>query len=160
MPFICHLKVRLMKFVITGAAGHVSKPLALQLLHAGHSVTTVGRNADHLAELALAGASMAIGSVEGRVFINHVFAGADSVYTMCPPDIHVNNLTGYCEAIATNYAESIAANRISYVVNLSSVGAHMPTGAGHITGMHRTEAILNQLENVNIRHLRPVFFLT
>jgi len=33
-------------------------------------------------------------------------------------------------------------------------------GAGHITGMRRTEMRLNQLTDVNIVHLRPVYFFT
>ena len=33
-----------MKFVVTGAAGHVSKPLTELLLKKGHDVTVVGRN--------------------------------------------------------------------------------------------------------------------
>jgi uncharacterized protein YbjT (DUF2867 family) len=39
-----------MKYVITGGAGHISKPLAEQLLAAGHEVTVIGRNEEHLKE--------------------------------------------------------------------------------------------------------------
>src|SRR5262245_55222571 len=147
-----------MKFVITGAAGNISRPLALELVQAGHSVTVTGRNADHLKVLAEAGADIAVGSVEDPAFVRAAFAGADVVYTMCPPDITVKNLAGFCENIANNYAISIRANGIKHVVNLSSVGAHLHKGAGHITGMQKAEALLNRLENVNVRHLRPVYF--
>ena len=37
-----------MKYVITGGAGHISKPLAEKLLKAGHDVTVVGRSAENL----------------------------------------------------------------------------------------------------------------
>jgi len=149
-----------MKFVITGAAGNISRPLALRLLKEGHTVTVIGRNAAHLKELAEMGAHIEIGSVGDPVIINKAFKGSDAVYTMCPPDVTVSNLSRFCENIATNYAESIAMNKIRHVVNLSSVGAHLLKGAGHITGMQKAEAVLNQLENVNVLHLRPVYFLT
>jgi uncharacterized protein YbjT (DUF2867 family) len=37
-----------MKFVVTGSAGHVSKPLTELLLRKGHEVTVVGRKAENL----------------------------------------------------------------------------------------------------------------
>jgi len=40
-----------MKFVVTGAAGHVSKPLTELLLARGHEVPVIGRNAENLAGL-------------------------------------------------------------------------------------------------------------
>ncbi len=40
-----------MNYVITGGAGHISKPLAEALLAAGHQVTVIGRNAANLQEL-------------------------------------------------------------------------------------------------------------
>ena len=74
-----------MKYVITGGAGNISKPLALQLLKAGHTVTVIGRNAANLTELTNAGAKAAIGSVEDIAFLTASFTGADAVYTMVPP---------------------------------------------------------------------------
>jgi uncharacterized protein YbjT (DUF2867 family) len=37
-----------MKYVVTGAAGHVSKPLTELLLKKGHDVTVVGRSPKNL----------------------------------------------------------------------------------------------------------------
>jgi uncharacterized protein YbjT (DUF2867 family) len=37
-----------MKFVVTGAAGHVSRPLTERLLEKWHDVTVVGRNPKNL----------------------------------------------------------------------------------------------------------------
>jgi putative NADH-flavin reductase len=47
-----------MKYAITVAAGHISKPLTEQLLKAGHQVTTIGRNEEHLKELVKADAPL------------------------------------------------------------------------------------------------------
>ena len=52
-----------MKYVITGGAGNISKPLALSLLKSGHNVTVIGRNEANLKVLTDAGAIAAIGSI-------------------------------------------------------------------------------------------------
>jgi uncharacterized protein YbjT (DUF2867 family) len=52
-----------MKFVVTGAAGHVSKPLTELLLEKGHDVTVVGRNPKNLEGLVKLGAKTAIGDM-------------------------------------------------------------------------------------------------
>jgi uncharacterized protein YbjT (DUF2867 family) len=44
------------------------------------------------------------------------------------------------------------------VVNLSSIGAHMPEGCGPVSGLFRVEAALNALDSVNVKHLRPAYF--
>lgn len=149
-----------MNYVITGAAGHISNPLAKILLKAGHHVTVIGRSKDHLLELINLGATPAIGSVEDAEFLKQAFAGADAVYTMCPPNIHSDGIIDYCEHVGRNYKECIEINNIRYVVNLSSVGAHLEKDGGHILSMSRVEQILNGLTKVNIKHLRPVFFYT
>ena len=149
-----------MRYAITGAAGHISKPLVQTLLDRGHDVTVIGRNKQHLEELVKSGAHSAIGSVEDVEFVKKAFAGVHAVYTMCPPNLHATDMAGYSERIGKNYKESIMSNGIQFVVNLSSVGAHLEKGAGHITGMNRIEQVLNTLSGISIKHLRPVFFYT
>ena len=39
---------------------------------------------------------------------------------------------------------------VKYVVNLSSVGAHLPEGAGPVSGLYRAEQALNELTNLSI----------
>ena len=58
-----------MKYVITGGAGNISKPLTLSLLKAGHEVIVVGRNESNLKELLDAGAKAAIGSIKMLHFL-------------------------------------------------------------------------------------------
>lgn len=149
-----------MQYVITGSAGTISKPLVNQLLNAGHKVTVIGRNEQHLNELVQAGAQAAIGSVEDSTFLKKTFAGADAAYTMCPPNVTTNDLKGFYEQLGTNYAAAIKENNIRYVVNLSSIGAHLAQGAGPASGLHRTEQALNTLHDVHVRHLRPAYFYT
>jgi len=147
-----------MNYVITGGAGNVSAPLVKNLLAVGKQVTVIGRNASHLNELVRAGATAAIGSVEDPDFLAKVFKNADVAYTMIPPKFETDNWKKYVAGVAENYASAIRASSVKYVVNLSSVGAHLPEGAGPISALHYAERTLNSLEGVSILHLRPAFF--
>lgn len=149
-----------MKYVVTGAAGHISKPLSEKLLIAGHDVIVISRNAENIKSLTDLGAKAAIGSVDDAVFLKKTFTGADAVYTMVPPNFHATDMKAFIGQVGKNYAEAIKAAGVKYVANLSSVGAHLPEGAGPVSGLHRAEQALNQLKDVNIKHLRPVYFYT
>lgn len=147
-----------MKFVITGGAGNISKPLTEILLQAGHQVTVIGRNAANLQSLIHAGATAAIGSVEDIPFLTQTFTGADAVYTMVPPATNVADWKAHIGQIGKNYAAAILNSGVKYVVNLSSVGADLEEGVGPVTGLHRAEKALNTLSEVAILHLRPPYF--
>lgn len=149
-----------MKYVITGAAGSISKPLAEKLLQAGHDVTIIGRNPEKLKSLTDKGARAAIGSVEDIEFLKKAFAGADAVYTMVPPKYDAPDMKAHIASIGRNYAEAIKTNNVKYVVNLSSVGAHLPDGCGPVSGLHKVEQALSEIKNTHIKHLRPVWFFT
>jgi len=74
-----------MKYVLTGSLGNITRPLAEQLIAAGHDVTIVSHNADRAAEITKLGARPAIGQLEDTGFLSGAFAGADAAYTMVPP---------------------------------------------------------------------------
>ena len=63
-----------MKYVITGAAGNISKPLAEKLLKAGHEVTVISRQEKNIESLISQGAQAAIGSVEDIDFLTNTCA--------------------------------------------------------------------------------------
>jgi uncharacterized protein YbjT (DUF2867 family) len=146
-----------MKYVITGAAGHISKPLTEKLLAARQDVTVVGRNPENLKSLTDKGAKAAIGSVEDVDFLKKAFANADGVYLMIPPQYAALDLKIY-QQLGANYAEAIRASNVKYVVNLSSVGAHLSAGVGPVSGLYLAEQELNKLSDLNILHLRPGYF--
>jgi uncharacterized protein YbjT (DUF2867 family) len=148
-----------MKYVITGGAGNISKPLTEKLLAAGQQVTVVARNAEHLKPLADKGAQAAIGSIEDTEFLKATFAGANAAYIMFPPQFAASDLTAFQQQ-AVRYAQAIKAANIKHIVTLSSVGAHLPQGVGPVTGLYLAEQELNKLTDVNILHLRPGFFYT
>lgn len=147
-----------MKYVVTGSLGNISKPLAEKLLAAGHSVTIISSNPKKKEQIEAMGAQAAIGSVEDREFLTETFRGADAVYTMVPPTFTPADWKKYIAGIGENYASAIKACGVKYVVNLSSVGAHMPEGCGPVSGLFYVEKALNELEDVNVMHLRPGFF--
>ena len=149
-----------MHYVITGGAGNISKPLALQLLSEKNQVTVVGRSSANLKELTDAGAIAAIGSVEDVDFLTKTFTGADAVYTMVPPKWDAADWKGYIASIGKNYAIAIKASAVKKVVNLSSIGAHMELGCGPVSGLFHVEKALNALSGVDVKHLRPGFFYT
>lgn len=149
-----------MKYVILGSLGNISKPISEKLIAAGHSVTIVSSNANKAEDIILMGAKAAIGSVNDVEFLTKAFIGADAVYTMIPPYFGASDWKKYISGIGENYAAAIRASRVKNVVNLSSIGAHMPQGCGPVSGLHYVEKALDSLEGVNVRHLRPGFFYT
>lgn len=149
-----------MKYVVLGSLGNISKPLVENLVAAGHDVTVVSSNAEKAAQIEEMGAEAAIGSVEDIGFLTEAFIDADAVYTMVPPHFGASDWKKYIAGIGENCAEAIKASGVKNVVNLSSMGAHLPEGCGPVSGLFFAEKALNALDGVNVIHLRPGFFYT
>lgn len=147
-----------MKYIITGSLGHISKPLSEKLIANGHDVTIITSKERNIAAIEELGAKAAVGSVEDLQFLTNAFKGTDAAYTMVPPNFNPTDWKAWIGSIGANYATAIRDTGVKYVVNLSSIGAHMPEGCGPVSGLYRVEAALNALENVNIKHLRPAYF--
>jgi len=147
-----------MKYVITGSLGHISKPLSAALIKKGHNVTVITSKQENAADIEALAAKPAVGLIEDVDFLTTTFTGADAVYTMIPPKWDATDWKGWIEQIGKNYATAIKNAGVPYIVNLSSIGAHLPDGAGPVSGLHRVENALNTLHNVNIVHLRPAYF--
>ena len=147
-----------MKIVITGSLGHISKPLANTLVKAGHDVTVVTSNAARTNEITALGAKAAVGKVEDVQFLAETFKGADAVYTMVPPTWEAANWKQHIHNIGKNYAQAVKTAGVKRVVNLSSIGAHMPEGCGPVSGLHFAEQELNNVAGISLTHLRPGFF--
>jgi hypothetical protein len=79
-------------------------------------------------------------------------------YTMIPAIWNTDNWRRTQNEIANNYIEAIKANNLKYVVNLSSIGAHLGQGVGPVNGLHDFEEKLNGITGLNARHLRPSYF--
>ncbi len=149
-----------MKITITGSLGKISRPLAIQLVQAGHAVTVISSQENKRGSIRAIGAEAAIGSVTDQSFLSSAFSGADAVYTMIPPNLQATEFRKYASGIAEQYAAAIRKSGVRRVVNLSSIGAHLDSGTGQIIGNHDAEAILNQLDQVSVTHVRACFFYT
>jgi uncharacterized protein YbjT (DUF2867 family) len=147
-----------MNYVVTGAAGHVSKPLTELLLKKGHNVTVVGRNPRNLEGLVKLGARAAIGDMADVPFLTKTFRGADGIYLMLPPMWDSNDQKKQSVQYAENFSTAIRANGVKNVVFLSSYGAHRLDDAGAISGCGRAEIVLNELDGVNVLSLRAGYF--
>jgi uncharacterized protein YbjT (DUF2867 family) len=140
-----------MKITITGSLGHISKPLARELVKKGHAVTVISSNPERRGEIEVLGAVAAIGKVEDVQFLASTFSGADAVYCMEPPpspNIMFDkdfDLMGHIDTLAHVFAEAILKSGVKRVFHLSSIGAHMAKGSGILVFHYNMEKILSTL---------------
>jgi uncharacterized protein YbjT (DUF2867 family) len=146
-------------YVITGATGNTGKPITLGLLEKGQRVRIISRSAEKAKELTDKGAELFLGDTYDLNLVTHAFSGADAVYAMIPFDAAAPDYTGSQVQHATVIAEAIKAARIKFVVMLSSVGAHLPEGAGVVQGLQKTEAIFNTIGGLDAMYLRAGYFM-
>lgn len=147
-----------MKITLTGSLGHIGRPLTQELVRKGHAVTVISSNPEKKKEIEDLGATAAIGSVDDTRFLESVFAGADAVYLMVPPNFAAPDQLEYYRRIGKNYATAVKGSGAKRIVYLSSYGAHLDKGTGFILGAHDVEGILDGLTDVAVTHLRPGYF--
>lgn len=146
-------------YVIAGATGNTGKPIAEALLKAGKQVRIISREKDKAAALVAQGAELIEGSSTDRATLTQAFTGATAAYVLVPPAYQSPDFRAFQAEATENIAAAIEASGIKNVVTLSSIGAHMTSGAGVVQGLHHMEQRLNKIEGVNILHLRPSYFL-
>lgn len=146
-------------YVITGATGNTGHAIAEALLVAGKEVKAVVRDAAKGAKLAEKGAELAIGTLEDAAFLKETFKGAEAVYLLIPPKWDVTDWRAYQREIAQNFVHALQGSGVNYAVVLSSMGAHMPTGAGPVSGLYELEQALKTIEGLNVLNLRPAYFM-
>lgn len=149
-----------MKVTVTGSLGNISRILVRDLILDGHDVNVVSSKVQREKEIVSVGARPFIGSVEDYAFIKKAFAGSDAVYLMIPPNHQVADLKDYIKKTGIQYAQAIRETGVNYVVNLSSIGAHLESGPGPTGSNHYVESALNELKDVHVLHLRPGMFFT
>ncbi|NQD72610.1 NAD(P)H-binding protein [Sphingobacterium shayense] len=156
-----------MNIIITGSLGNIGKPLTVELVQKGHSVTIISSNPDRRAEIEALGAKPAIGTMMDPDFLAKTFTGADIVYLMEPWegignifDQNIDFTAGF-HAIGNNYKQAVETSNVKKIIHLSSIGAHSATGYGSLSVHYDVETILKQLPNdVSIKFMRPVGFYT
>lgn len=142
-------------YLITGASGHTGGAIAKILVNAGQPVTALGQSGDKLASLATLGAKTLPGDVRDPHFATTAFAGADAAFVMIPSDYAAPDFRAYQNAVIDGVIAGLQANRVRYVVTLSTVGAHLTTDSGVLLGLHDMEQKMRaQLPEANVLHLR------
>ncbi len=146
-------------YVITGATGKTGRLVTESLLAKGNKVRAIGRSEEHLRSLVDKGAEAFAGSVSESKAMIEAFQGANAAYLMTPPNYTAEDPHGYQNDVGKAYATAIRQSGVPYAVNLSSIGAHLAEGTGPISGLRDVEQRLNQLQNLNVVHLRAAFFM-
>jgi uncharacterized protein YbjT (DUF2867 family) len=145
-------------YVITGSLGNISRPVVEGLVAKGKQVSVITSKADKTAEIEKLGAKGLVGDVNDAAFVRDAFRGAEVVYTMIPPIWQTSDWRGDQNRIADHYVAALTANHVPYVVNLSSVGAHLGHGCGPVDGLYDFEQKLNAISGLHVKHLRPAYF--
>jgi uncharacterized protein YbjT (DUF2867 family) len=153
-----------MKITLTGSLGHISKPLAIELVQKGHTVTVISSKQERQKDIEAIGAKAAIGIMEDAGFLSSTFKGADIVYVMETLGAHSFmdpnlDMMAAISKIGNNYKQAIQQSGVKQVVHLSSIGAHTGKDNGILAFHYSVENILKQLpDDVSIKFMRPVGF--
>ncbi|SFC67578.1 Uncharacterized conserved protein YbjT, contains NAD(P)-binding and DUF2867 domains [Flexibacter flexilis DSM 6793] len=149
-----------MKIVVTGSLGNIGQHLVKNLLASGNNVTVISSNKDRQAAIEQLGVKAAVGSITDTAFLAQVFAGADAVFAMTPPNMGGQNIIANTTNAGKSYAQAIEKAGVKRVVMLSSVGAEHDGGTGPITGLHHIEQLYSELSGVAVTFLRAGYFYT
>jgi uncharacterized protein YbjT (DUF2867 family) len=146
-------------YVVLGASGHTGQVVANSLLDRGQKVRAVGRSAERLQHLAGKGAEVFVADASDAPALTKAFRGADAAYVLVPPNPTSNDYRSYQDRISDAIATAAQNSGIKRVVSLSSVGADKPSGTGPVVGLHNLEQKLNQIDDLNVMHIRAGYFM-
>ena len=142
-------------YVILGASGNTGSIIADFLLSKGKKVRVVGRDAGRLQRFVRKGAEAFTTNMSDSTALTTAFSDAHAAYLMLPPITSREDQERESDAIAKAAKDS----GLRYAVYLSSYGAHVPEGTGPIAGLHSSEQKLNAIADLNVLHLRAVYFM-
>jgi uncharacterized protein YbjT (DUF2867 family) len=146
-------------YTILGATGNVGRKIVDILVGKGHQVRMVAPDAAQLRPYVSKNAQAFAGDALNTDFLTKAFEGSDAVFTMIPTNIKAANYLEYVNKMGESIANALKASKVSYVVNLSSVGADLADGTGPVAGLHNLEECLNRVEGLNVLHLRTGAFM-
>ncbi len=146
-------------YVVLGASGHTGHVVAKNLLEGGQKVRVVGRSAERLQEFAAKGAEVAIADATDAAGLTKAFKDADAAYVLIPPDPTSTNFRAFQDRVSDAIAAAVENAGVKRVVALSSIGADKGSGTGPVVGLYNLEQKLNQIDGLNVLHLRPGYFM-
>ena len=146
-------------YVVLGASGNTGSVVASNLLSHGQKVRVVGRSADRLRDLASQGAEIAVADAADANALTRALKGADSAYVLIPPDPTSQNFRAYQDRVSDAIVSALQNAAVKNVVSLSSIGADKASGTGPVVGLFNLEQKLNQIDGINVLHLRAGYFM-
>ncbi len=146
-------------YVITGATGNIGSVIAKDLLKRNQPVRAIARHPSKLKDLEKLGAEILAGDLEDASFLTQAFHGAVGVFTMNPPNAAAEDYRKEQHKVASAVTKAVRNSKVGHVVNLSSIGGELASGTGPIAGLHVQEEMLNEVEEANVLHLRPTYFM-
>lgn len=145
--------------IVLGATGTVGRKIAQILINEGHHVTLVARHTETLETYHDQGAQIVAAAITDADQLTRAFTGADSAFILLPDNVKAENTRAYQRQVTGTLIEAIQRSGIRYIVNMSSLGSHMHEGNGIMGGTGEQEVRLNQLEGVNVVHIRSAYFM-
>jgi uncharacterized protein YbjT (DUF2867 family) len=147
-----------MSIAITTPTGHIGSRLVARLMVAGAQVTLLTRDRKKVADQVKRGAKVAEGSLTDASFVLDATRGAEALFWLTPPELKSPDLRSYQARLGQIAAEAVRRNKITRVVNLSSIGADQGHGTGPVDGLHDVEQAIDT-SAPNVTHLRAAFFM-
>jgi uncharacterized protein YbjT (DUF2867 family) len=153
-------------YAIIGATGNTGKPISLGLLEQGQKVRLISRSAAKAKALVNSAspapdnrAEIFEGDSSNVELLKKAFKGADAVYAMIPFSPLEPDYLAFQQRHVNAMAEALRVTGVKYVVTLSSVGAHLKSGAGVVQGLQKMEETFNAIPDLNVMHLRASYFM-
>ncbi|WP_430258259.1 NmrA family NAD(P)-binding protein [Neorhizobium sp. IRS_2294] len=147
-----------MRISVVGATGRIGAKLTRTLLSAGHQVRALSRGGPALDALVALGAEPFIGSFDtGAGDLDQFFQGADAAFLMVKTDW--NNIEGHYPAVAQRFVDALEKSSVKLAVSLTAMGSDVKGKTGHFESFHQLDEKLNQLDTVNLVHLRAAWFM-
>lgn len=146
-------------YVVAGATGNTGSVVAKNLLSKGEKVRVLGRSAERLNALVADGAEAFVADLTDTFALTKAFADAKAVYLLIPPNLSSPDYRDFQNRVTQAVAAALQSARVTHAVTLSSLGADKPDRTGPVAGLHQLEERLNQLEDLNVLHLRPGYFM-
>ncbi len=146
-----------MAIVVTTPTGHIGRKIVEYLLDQNAEVAVIVRDPAKLAPEVRERAIVHQGDLYDTAFVQKVTEGADALFWLTPPNYTAPDWKASYVDSAASAVAAINANRLPYVIHLSSAGADRSSGFGPVSFLHLVENALNETD-AHVLHLRPTYF--
>jgi uncharacterized protein YbjT (DUF2867 family) len=146
-----------MKIAVTTPTGHIGSKLARLLLDRAE-ITVIARHPEKVKAISDRGARVIAGEHDNASVLEEAVREADALFWVIPPNYTSRDPLGYAHGFADAAARVVQKFPKLHVVQISSVGAHLPSGTGPIAGLHYAEEKFRSVAK-HFTALRPNFFM-